>query len=138
LSTTTSTSSTTHPTIELSREESRHRVYGCGTLSADKGHDDANYPPMECSLPAAVAGTPLCQILRNWKPVPPRPPLRAGSARRQTLNDLPMKHHSPCRECEGIHQGSCRRHMWSTVFVAVSVGVFILFAVSVDGSVVGR
>jgi hypothetical protein len=48
-----------------------------------------------------------------------------------------MKCHSPCPEYEGIHPGSCRRHIWYTVFVAVSVGVFILFAVSVDGSVVG-
>jgi hypothetical protein len=61
----------------------------------------------------------------------------AGAARRQTLNDLPMKCHSPCPECEGIHPGSCRRHIWSTVSVAVSVGVFIPLAVSVDGSVVG-
>lgn len=48
-------------------------------------------------------------------------------------------YNSPCPRCEGIHQGSCRRHIWSTVIVTISVGVFcFIFAVAVVGSVVGQ
>jgi len=48
-------------------------------------------------------------------------------------------YNSPCAKCEGIHQGSCRQHFWSTVFVTISLAVSCFaFAVAVVRSVVGQ
>jgi len=48
-------------------------------------------------------------------------------------------YNAPCAKWEGIHQGSCRQHFWSTVFVTISLAVSCFaFAVAVVLSVVGQ
>lgn len=57
----------------------------------------------------------------------------------QTRERTPTIYNSPCAKCEGMHRASCRRHIWSTVFVAISTGVFCFaFAIAAVGSVVGQ